>query len=249
MSVMPYRMPAPPEPEDRPDADELAYARRLERLRATSRLRVAAFAMILLAAAAVLVARSARPRPVFPSLRAKVASSLAAANATRARSEEAHHSFVSAIQSAAAEAPTDCAQRARLVSRIAPREHVPVVLVREEDVATGAFARPRVSRGFGSSQHAFVVVAKTLAVPRVTGASSYEPGSLEGRVLVYDSLRGSVICSSELRAQSSTSIGYGYAHGDGAPAWLGRSASLQSSLDADFDAEVEQAIRHSLGVR
>lgn len=246
---MPYRVPSPPEPEAGPDADELAYARRLDRLRSTSRLRVTTFAMLLLVASAVLVARSARPRPVFASLHAKVPSACAAVVAARARTEGAHRRYVAAIRDAVDHDPGRCADKPFVV-RSVDETHLPFVVVRAEDVAAGAIAQPRAPRFWHVGPRLdFVVVAKTLEEPRATGTSSYEPGVVEGSLLVYDAFHGRVLCASPITAKSSSAVGYGYDSAEVASAWLGRSTGLQASLDADFRAEIERAMTVSVSER
>lgn len=92
-----------------------------------------------------------------------------------------------------------------------------------------------------------VLLAKELTLPRVTSPSSYEPGAVRGRAYVYDFAEDRVVCNAEVRATNSRQIGYAYAITSDAPASLGQSARLRSSIDEDMEQRTERAVVAGLG--
>jgi hypothetical protein len=77
-----------------------------------------------------------------------------------------------------------------------------------------------------------VLVASTLERPLRTTETSFEPGSVRGRVYVYDFATHHVKCAGEVQAASSRQVEYS-------------SLSLAASLDEDFDLQIERAIARS----
>lgn len=265
---MPYRVPAPPEPDRGPDADEIAYARRLARLRYGTTVRLVTAVAVAAAAVAAIAVRAPK-RPTCILRPNKTAAKAAVLLATRERAGEAQRKFVAAVQSAVASPPSDtpCMIALPAPSSLAKsRRTLPLVIVREDDVRAGNVTSPHVSSALADVVRAesslargralalpsrersteLVVVARTLVEPRATGSTTYEPGRLEGRVYAYDPRSGKVVCSAPVRAESSETVGYSYANAFDVPAWLGRNARLDDSLEADFRYAVEDAALRSL---
>jgi hypothetical protein len=94
--------------------------------------------------------------------------------------------------------------------------------------------------------HEVVLVASTWKKPRVTSATSYEPGEIAGRAYVYDFAARRVACAADVHAASSTRIGYAYATTHDAPSALGRDARLADSVDADLRASLERAVADAM---
>jgi hypothetical protein len=272
MSVMPYRVPAPPEPERGPDIEEIRYVRKLSRLRANLVLRLVAMALFVAAACVAVGVRRASSRPLLGHLGvARLTAANASTSAARARTEEGQRRFVASIR-AATRRPVVHGARCdvplpREASLSRSRSTLPLVVVREEDVAAGTLASPYMASLFGdlrrveaslargkivalpqrSPAYDFVLVARRWIEPRATSSTSFEPGTIEGRVYVYDIGADRVVCSAEVRAASSNEVPFSYANALDTPAWLGRNASLETSLVEDLRFEIERAVVHSFG--
>jgi len=88
-----------------------------------------------------------------------------------------------------------------------------------------------------------VVLADVLKTPTRTTPSSFEPGSIAGRVLVYDFAEHRVTCAGEVTVESSRQIEYTYIPAAmNGPIALNQGPSLSSSLDADLNRKLEAAV-------
>ena len=113
-----------------------------------------------------------------------------------------------------------------------------------EGVLYAAALGPSSAMPLGARLHQDVVVlADVLKAPTRTTPSSFEPGSISGRVLVYDFAEHRVTCVGEVTVESSRLIAYAYIPGAMiGPVALNQGPSLSASLDVDLNRKLETAI-------
>lgn len=92
------------------------------------------------------------------------------------------------------------------------------------------------------------VVAETKR-PVATSASSFVPGSVEGRAYLYDFAEDRVVCAADVSASSSPSIAFAFATAVDAPASAGRAASLTDAVELDLRVQLERAVASSMRLR
>ena len=88
-----------------------------------------------------------------------------------------------------------------------------------------------------------VVLADVLKPPTRTTTSSFEPGSISGRIFVYDFAEHRVTCAGDVTVESSKQVAYAYIPAAmNGPIALDQGPSLSSTLDADLDRRLQAAI-------
>ena len=267
----PYRIAATPEPEA-PDPADAYEALLRERARRFRPLVVGGLGLaVAITTTAALGGRSPAPRgPTFDEQAAhEVERARIVLEDARAEAMNEQLRFADAFAASRTKPPQMRATRCSVPTREAPmlvvradeRELLSPSVARvmrdvvraEELLANGRSVEgvlyatalgPSSAMPLGARLHQDVVVlADVLKAPTRTTPSSFEPGSISGRVLVYDFAEHRVTCVGEVTVESSRLIAYAYIPGAMiGPVALNQGPSLSASLDVDLNRKLETAI-------
>jgi len=276
---MPYRVPAPP-PPDEPESEEpyVAVLRRQRRnlLFSFTGTLATVIAAVVFVPRISLALHPQEPQPLPQDARERAARSIADAEKKLGEEQRIFEKNIRAAIDAGWTARADlgaCPVRLSAGCGLAHARGFPLLVVSaKEELPSQAIAdaladvrRAETHLAAGRSDEAtlyaealqhpgrlsydVVLVARSRKEPHARSETEFVPGRIEGRAYVYDFAAREVVCAADVEAQSSEAIGFAYALGNDAPSGAGKSERLAAAVDADMRTQTERAIATSMQYR